>query len=165
MARAVELVDRYGPELDYDLHARLGLDLLDWFRGGHPWDQLLWLAEQLPGDSHYKAAMADDDDLVAEYVGQHGLPEGGRPTSVSLADWTTERQMLTSVIDAINAMHRTLIAANSERGKAPPEMPRLPRPESAWDRAAIRQDIDQAVGLAKLFLPNGPQPLPEESTG
>jgi hypothetical protein len=148
----VRLIDRYGDQLEYDLHSRLGLDLQDWFRGRHAWDKLLRLAEQLPRESRYKAELYDDDDVVAEYLLLHGTPGDDQPDApLTLQDWTPERAQLVSLTEAIMGLHRTLIAIHN-KGKAPDVKP-LPRPRTAWDRAQRAENLAVAQGLVAMFSP------------
>lgn len=152
MSRAVQLVDRYGDELDYDFHARLGINLDElWFRtGAEPWEKLLSLAGQLPPDSRYMAALYDDDDMVAAYIAEHGHPEPSR-TDLTLEGWTPERAQLVSLTEAVMGMHRTLIAIHSKT--QPPEAPKLPRPRTAWDRFERRKNVHEARSLIERFAP------------
>lgn len=153
----MQLIDRYGDELEFDLRARLGgMDLQDWFHGRYPWGLLLRLAERLPQDSQYKAALYDDDEVVQEWVRCHGDPDDQPRPALTLAEWTPERAALVSLTEAVMAMHRTLIAVHN-KGKAPEVRP-LARPRTAWDRVARTRNIEQAQGLIVLFSPAAPPP-------
>jgi hypothetical protein len=48
-----------------------------------------------------------------------------------MATWTPEVGLLAEVVDSINQLRITLIAANLERGKTPPKFEAYPRPKSA----------------------------------
>jgi hypothetical protein len=152
MSRVVRLIDRYGSELDADFFARFGINLDElWFRSSaEPWEKLLELAGQLPMSSRYMAALYDDDEMVAEYVAQHGPPVQA-VSAPTLQDWTPERAQLVALTEAITAMHHTLIAVNS---KNPPAQPKpLPRPKTAWDRHERRTNLCEARELMARFSP------------
>lgn len=160
----MQLVNRYGDELEYDLHARLGLDLDDWFAGRYPWAKLLRLAGQLPRTSHYATALHDDDDAVAEYVAVHGLPEDDdAPAPLPpMTEWTPERAQLVALTEAVMSMQRVLVLAHG--GKAGEVRP-LPRPRTAWDRAARVQNISTAAGVIAAFSPAAAAAGPPELEG
>jgi hypothetical protein len=152
MSRVVQLIQRYGDEIEYDLHTRLHLDLGDWFRGLHPWEKLLRLAGQLPRDSRYKAALYDDDDVAAMWATQHGERDDDAPRpELTLEGWTPELGQLVAMTEAIMGMHRTLIAIHN-KGKAPEFKP-LPRPKTAWDRRERTANLAVAQQLVTLFSP------------
>lgn len=159
----MQLVNRYGDELEYDLHARLGLDLDDWFAGRYPWAKLLRLAGQLPRTSHYSAALHGDDEAVAEYVAVHGLPDDDGPVPAPpMTEWTPERSQLVALTEAVLSMQRVLVLAHG--GKAGEVRP-LPRPRTAWDRAERAQNLTAAAGVVAAFSPTAPADGPPELEG
>lgn len=117
----------------------LGLDLDEWFRGHRDWRTLLDLVDELPRGSHYRAEIADDDE-IAEAVATLKVQGTSRPP---LKDWTAELEALTGIQDLLSA----LIYRGS--GKQPP---RLPRPETAFDRVdRKRVAISHAKVLGQLL--------------
>lgn len=157
------MIDRYGGELEYDLHHELGLDLLDWFRGRHPWPKLLRLAARLPAHSQYKAAAADDDDL-AEQLADRAEGESAQAWMTMLG-WTPERALLTALVEAVGDLTAITIAVNSEGGKVP-DAPRLPRPALALDRIEKRRAEQAREALLDKLLPGRTShPLETEGGG
>lgn len=150
-------MDRFGPELEYDLHP-LGLDLLDFIRGVHPWGKLLRIADQLPRSSRYQAALADDDEMVERYLAEVGTErdelerEGKIHRPRTMADWDGTTGLLADVLDAVNELHASFGAANSKSGNRP-RVNRYPRPVVALDRARNRRDLAQADEVRRAFSP------------
>lgn len=151
-------MDRYGPELEFDLHP-LGLDLLDFIRGVHPWGKLLRIADQLPRASRYQAALADDDEMAEQYLAHVGVArdemerEGKVYRPRTLAGWTDEVATMADLADAMNQLHATLIQANSAKGASRPTVNKYPRPVTALDRARRQRDIAQAAQVRDAFSP------------
>jgi hypothetical protein len=71
---------------------------------------------------------------------------------MSLVGWTAERELLTGLLDAVQQMHATLIAANSERGRRP-EVPKPHRPRTLVDDLRLRRDRDEAQQVIDMFSP------------
>lgn len=154
----MSLVDRYGPELEYDLHGR-GVDLLDFIRGVHPWGKLLRLAGQLPASSRYQAALADDDDAVREYLSVVGEDHDERVRSGeiprrprTMAGWSEELAGIADMVDAVNQLHATLSQVNSKSGTRP-KVARYPRPVLAVDRARRERDLTVVASVRNMFGP------------
>lgn len=106
------------------------------------------MIDRLPRASHYKAALAQDDEL-AEKVLARGKPKAAAP---SLVDWTPEVDMLARVVDELRAVVSILIKANSKKGKGPDPKP-VRRPRTAMDRAQKRQAEERYRGLVARLLP------------
>lgn len=143
------LVDKFGPEIEWDLHERLGLDLEDWFAGDHEWEKLLRMVDQLPRDSHYQAALYDDPEMALELARRQ---EEAGDRDLGLVDWTHERELLTVLVDAVRQLTSTLIGVNSKTGKGP-KVPHMPRPRTATDRARSALDVEYAQNIVSLFRP------------
>lgn len=62
---------------------------------------------------------------------KEGKPEEWAPP---LASWSPEVGLLADVVDAVNQVRITLVAANLERGKTPPPFKPYPRPRSALEK-------------------------------
>jgi hypothetical protein len=116
-------VDRYGPELEYDLA------------------QLAVADDDDPAEA-WLAAHGDPRDEV-------GRRRAQAPTRAEF-DYTTEA--LANVTDLLQELHATLIAANSKGGKRPKVSP-MPRPRTALDRALYRADLTVAEGVREAFSP------------
>lgn len=82
---------------------------------------------ELPRGSHYRAALADDDEL-AELVIDAGIETKG-PTHPPLVGWTVEMDALADIQD--------LIIESMFRGSEK-QAPRVPRPVTGLDRAQRR---------------------------
>lgn len=93
--------------------------------------EALNLINRLPRNSHYAAAMADDDDLADL------IDEDAPPPKPPLTDWSADHQMLNVIADRLGELLRLTAAANSDK-KVPPYKP-LARPETALQRKARRR--------------------------
>jgi hypothetical protein len=154
-AALVNLLDRYGAALEADLFERTW-DLLDFFRGVRPWPQLLRLMDHLPPLSHFRRAVADDDDLARRAE----LAALGRPSSrgaPSLAHWTEMDDLIATLTDGFTLVQLAIASANTPKGKSPPKFRPTPRPRSAWQRAQSRRDetVHQEI-VAQLLPPTLP---------
>lgn len=136
----LELVDRYGPAIEWDLHERLGVDLLDFFRGVHPWRKLQRLLDQLgkiDGTALW-AARADDDHLAAAYLEAHPelLREDGpaKPAPPPLRSMDMHTQLLLGLHDMVGLVVDTL----AQLGGGTPQMSPAPRPTTALTRAKAK---------------------------
>lgn len=119
-------------------------------RGSRPWQQLARLLERLPTSSHYKAALADDDEL-AELLGdvepqQQSVPIAGYDPVVSRLD---------SLFDAVNLLRETFIASKQGKNGAPPQPVRAPRPETALERKRWQERMDKLQALEDQLLGRG----------
>lgn len=113
-----------------------GWDLLDWFRGTRPWPQLIRFAERLPPHSHYKAAIADDDDYIRQYMASQ--PPGSdqrqqEQASLTMQGYSMQVAALHEIADRVGALYAVTVAVNSKNGKAP-DIPEMPRPTTAMQR-------------------------------
>ena len=136
------LINKYGPEIRWDLQRYLGIDLDDFLTGERHWATFLELLEQLPPGSHYIAALADDDDLAEQMLAaRKGSPEA----PPSLRDWDATQSKLTALLDGVQA----LCALTARMESAPPPMP---RPVTAADRLEqARKDKKRDGALMKLL--------------
>ncbi|GAY12033.1 hypothetical protein [Pseudonocardia sp. N23] len=71
---------------------------------------------------------------------------------MSLVGWTPERELLTELVQAVRAMHSTLIGVNSKSGKGP-EVPKPRRPRTLVDDLRKRADRDEANRVIQMFSP------------
>lgn len=153
MRRGCDLINRYGNELEYDLHAYLGLNLSDWFigRDAHAWGKLNRLAMQLPAHGRFKAAILDDD----EYARSVGLPEVSDDESKrgpTYVDYDPQIARLTDIADLLISLRSTLIAVNSEKKVKEPKY--MTRPESAFDRLKRRHAREKRELLRSILTPD-----------
>ncbi|MCA1191613.1 hypothetical protein [Saccharopolyspora sp. 6V] len=133
----------------------MGWDLLDWFRGSRPWPQLQRLAERLPQDSHYKAALAQDDDraeLLASLVGDEETAPGSPP----LEGYSAVAQRLDRIGDLITMLAEIELNRGRRKGAPPTKLDRAPRPETAADRAKAARRERYFAELESALWPDGP---------
>ncbi|MFP7366284.1 hypothetical protein SFC07_11025 [Corynebacterium callunae] len=97
------------------------------------------LIDELPRGSHYRAAVADDDD-IAEAV----FDLKPRSSSPPLEDWTAEIEALTGIQDLLFSL---LYRGSDQRP------PRLPRPETAMDRVEKRRIAVKKTHVLSQLLP------------
>ncbi len=137
----VEQIDLYGEAVEADLADR-GWDLLDWFRGRHPWPQLLRLLPRLPEGSRYKAAVLDDEDLARERLTHDTDDTGGRRRRPPLIGETQDRTLLRGVLSTLLRVEHAIYASRAPKGKAGRPPRPLLGPETAEDR--IRDAVADA---------------------
>ena len=130
------MVDRYGDEVEADLHREYGLDLLDFFRGLYSWRKLRNLIEKLPSRSLTTEAIINDDD-VAQQVLASKKPDAP-DTGPRVSEYTPEVQRLDDLKDLIVNMTATIVAVAG--GKPRPGRPSR-RPETAFTRALKAQSM------------------------
>ena len=142
-------VDRYAPAIEYDLHAHLGLDLLDWFRGRYRWDKLLRLLEQLPDGSAYRAAIAGDDDLAQRHPTTTGT-KPSTPPRPPLTGYTRAQASLDGIWDTLRLLVN--LTSRAHGGKPGRHKP-LPTPETAADRVRSGRTMtpSEQAGLTELL--------------
>lgn len=119
-----------------------------------PWPQLLRWLDRLPKHSHYKAALADDEDLARRTlagVNGSGPPPAPRPP---ITEWSRQVELLTAAVDELRELHATLIAANSKKGKRPKVRP-VPRPETAVMRLEKQRTLAQLAEIERKLLGGG----------
>lgn len=153
MSRGYDLIDRYGPELEYDFHAFLGLDLTDWFsgRGAPAWGKLIRLSNQLPSHGRFKAAVLDDDEF-AESVGLPDSDDQGREKAFGLVDYDPVVARLTDIGDLLIKLQATLVAVNSEKKQRAPKY--MARPQTAFDRLEKRVSREKRDFLTSILTPD-----------
>ncbi len=123
------------------------MDLLDWFRGRHPWPQLLRLLRRLPEHSQYQLAISDCDELYADV---EPAPKRRRPP---LQAWSAERELLATLHDVASLIQVAIVAVNTPKGKKAPSFKAVPRPETAADRARRRREQQTHAEIVEMFKP------------
>lgn len=129
------LIEEHGDDIEADLAERYGWDLLDFFRGVRPWQQLYRLLRRLPMDSWYQSAVLMDEEIGRERAAKPLSKDRAKlsPYGYSLPILLQLRQ-----IDLLKELMRVIPASFS--GKMPPPFPPEPRPQTAEQR--IRDEMD-----------------------
>lgn len=127
------------------------MNILDWFDGRYPLSQLERLAQGLPPESRYKAALLRDEQIALRIV-QMADPDKPRRQSPDLVGWNYQCEMLTAIYDALQHLSAIIVAVNSKNGKAPKVTP-LPRPETAIEAARTRRKEAELAHLFEAFRP------------
>ncbi|WP_329520503.1 hypothetical protein [Spirillospora sp. NBC_01491] len=109
--------------------------MLDLWRGTLSPRTVLNLIDRLPRDSHYVAAMADDDDLADQLAAREDDKTPAPPPPMT--DWSADQATLTLIADRLGELLTLTAAANSK--KKPPSYKPLPRPVTAAQRAKRRR--------------------------
>lgn len=112
-------------ELVADRHYRLLLNVID----------------GLPANSHYVAALADDDELAASSP----EPKSRPPRLTEFSPDTA------AIVDRLGDVISAVIAA---AGGTPPKIQPYPRPETAADRAKTRWRMQKHHDLVRRVLPH-----------
>lgn len=163
----MEVILRFGDELEYDLHRFLGLDLLDFFRGELPWGKLQRLMLRLPWYSDYKRALEDDEEFWTDHYARVEDPEelaqsgGERP---SLAAWDEWRELAADLKDQIAQQTISLLGPHVPKGKPKPKFKPVARPKPARVRAmdARLQVLDDEFEAEMMRMVG--EVIPEEDT-
>jgi hypothetical protein len=97
---------------------------------------------RLPRNSHYKSAMALDEELARDAPDPVGVY---RPP---LTEWSPEREALADVVDSLRVLPAVIAASAGAKGMTVPDP--TPRPETAYQRvlaerakAPARRAIDR----------------------
>jgi hypothetical protein len=111
------------------------------------WRFVLNLIDHLPRHSAYGDALANDEDLAAQYGDE---VEDGEPAAPSFAEWTPQVALLSDIADLL-ALIRTEVWQLAGQKSAPKFTP-MPRPISAVERTeAMRRQHAREDMLAALF--------------
>lgn len=143
MIRLMPVVDRYGPEIEWDL-AAVGVDLLDFFRGVRPWRQLRRLLSQLMEhqESHFVAAQKTDPDLVANLAERLAQDKANgkrrKPWRPRAVGWSQDTELIARLLDRTGELLSVMAdqpVPNGKRKNKPPKP--FPRPETAHEKAEL----------------------------
>ncbi len=147
----IDLIDRFGPQIEYDLQAELGVDLLDFFRAVRPWGQLERFLTRLPSHGHYKSALADDDDFAQQYARSRPDAAGEPSAPPTMLGWSPTYGLLVALLETTRQHIAITVACHSESGQVESPDP-LPRPVTAIERAqeALRRNA-RAARMAILI--------------
>lgn len=111
---------------------------------------MLRLLPQLPWDSKYKLALADDERLV-EATASEEEERGARRAPPPLSEWSQLQDLRAALLDGIAGLERTIIAVNTPKGKKVPDVKAQPRPETAAMRIERRRK-DRAMSELETKL-------------
>lgn len=123
--------------------------MYDYFRGGLDARTFLDYVEHLPRTSAYHTAIAEDEELALQMLGQNGdSPAASVPR---LAEFGPDVQALAAVYDLLASLIGVTIAMQT--GKKPKKIKPYPRPESALDRVRRRERYAAHRSLVSRLLP------------
>jgi len=106
----------------------------------------------LPPHSHFRRAVADDDDLHQQIERQAGSPLA-RPGGLSLRDWTEHDALCAVLTDGFHLVQQAIGASVTPKGKSPPKFKPVRRPEAAADRAKRRNEEAIHAEIVAKVLP------------
>lgn len=86
---------------------------------------------------------------MAELLGNR---DASAQYDMPLVGWTTDHDLLTTIIDVLNNLHATLIQVNDGKGRRPDVAP-LPRPATALAKVEAKQLIENHRRLVAMLLP------------
>lgn len=136
--------------MEYDLQHFLGVDFYEYIRGERPWAQFYRFIARLPRHGHFYASVLADEESVAEMMQRMS----GKDTSIPLVGWTTDHDLLSTIIDALNQLHATLVQVNTESGKRP-DVAFTKRPDTAIARVEARRSIEAHRARVKMMTGRG----------
>src|SRR5690606_2622006 len=124
--------ERYGSQLEADFQSCYQLDLGELWRSGKH-DRILRLIGQLPQDSRFAASVAQDPEHVEAIL----EATGGQQSEYAppLVGWSTANDQLATVIDELQVLIATLVAAN---GGSPGKVKPAPRPKTGFQDARAK---------------------------
>lgn len=137
----VERINVYGAGIEYDLDAgtyRYGLH--DYFTGAVPggWDHLLRMLSRMPMGSHYRAAVADDDELAERMAEIHGpLHKRKGSNRPPLTEFDRQVMYLHTISNQLTYLAWAVFAAQAGKKKGTPPKGNK-GPETADERVDFR---------------------------
>jgi len=168
----VERVNLYGAAIEYDLDSgpfRYGLH--DYFIGRVPggWDHLTRILHRLPMGSHFRAAVADDDELAEELAEIHGpLHQRKGSPRPPLTEWTRQVAYLHKISNQLSYLAWAEFASQAGKKRGTP--PKGEKgPETADERVDFRDFLAEHEQVVSQVLrrkrDRGPRPAPEAVRG
>lgn len=103
------------------------------------------MIEGLPSNSHYIAALADDEELAAS------MDEDPAPRPPRLTEWSPEVAAIAASLDRLGEVLCALIAGN---GQTPPKISPYPRPVTASQRLKQRRRMQKHQALVARVIPH-----------
>lgn len=119
------------------------MDLLDFFRGVHSWRKCQVLLDGLPSASHFREAMADDDE-VAEANAELLDAMPSKRQAPALCEYSPEVQRLDDLLDLVHSFAAMVGAKGTD---ARPRTRPVPRPETAFTRLRDRRSTERLDAL------------------
>jgi hypothetical protein len=141
--RLCYLIDRYAGALTYALRAHAGVDLIEAWHSRR-WQTLLDIIDRLPPTSAYAVAVSQDEEhaeMLADAMAKRAAESDKDDDGPSLATWSAEIDVLTSLRDDVRGLQYVIRAANGDT-KARPPAP-LPRPTSPMQKALKRAEFNR----------------------
>lgn len=108
---------------------------------------MLNIIDNLPRDSAYGEAMANDETL-AEYLA--GMPQPKVKPSRRVSDWSAEVELLTAILDRLGEAVQAIAAIG---GAKPKQVRPAPRPVTAIDRVRRRRAEQKHRSIVTRVLP------------
>lgn len=96
--------------------------------------------------------MSQDDELVALVANGQDPTTGSASRAIRMAEFSPEVEALYGVTDRLGDVVSGLVGLG---GRKPPRISPLPRPSTAWERFAHRQDLERHQALVRRVLPDG----------
>ena len=125
----------------------MGIGLHEFFARRRPWSQLDKILTRLPQESHYKAALAADDELAERASTDKSRPE------IPLVGYGQLAIKLDNIYDALMLIRTEQI--NTTPGiKQPAKFKPVERPRTAQDRRAERMRDMKLSSLEKRLMGN-----------
>jgi hypothetical protein len=148
------MVGRYYEGLEYDLRARLGVDLGELWRARR-WRAINSYVSQLPSDSRLNHLIANDEEYLERVLAARDkdrTPDQETP-GPSMAEWSLTNSLLAQLIDAVRTNTEVTKAA---AGGTPGNVKPVDRPKTAVDRISNRNRMREHQEMSALLLRNRP---------
>lgn len=120
------------------------------------WGRLMTLVDHLPANTHYHAALSQDEEharMLVEAETQSKKDGTWREPSKhpSMTSWSPEVAAITAVTDAVN--HLAYVFGKANGGSGNPPKP-LPRPTSVMEKVRLRTRAAAHAILVRRMLPH-----------
>jgi hypothetical protein len=155
MKRLVFYMNRYGAELEADFLSKYnGLDLGALWRA-RLFKRILRLIDQLPRNTRYAHAVANDPEHVEAILKATG-GQPGKAKGPSIADFTLESELLMEIFDAVQQNTNAVLAAGGAKNL--PKLKPRRRPDTVHEDVSIRQAQSAHAKLVKKIFGGRPGP-------
>lgn len=138
------MLTKFPDEIRADLHEYYGVDIRDLFRESR-FKHLLALIDQLPSHSRFYDAYMNDEEVALKIIEERRNStdeEADEPWTPPRRGWTTEADLLATLIDSIQGLQATVQTSAGGKLKHPPTP--HPRPTSKATELAEEQDKENA---------------------
>lgn len=112
--------------------------------------------DRLPADSHYKAELADDDEYAKRVLDANGGKSPDEQQRRTMHGYSPVVDGLYVVADRVGQLLALTQAVNSNDGKAP-DIPPMPRPETALKRVQERDTLQRHHDRVRHMLGREPE--------